>query len=62
MVKEKNTWLVAFTYVDPKTKFVLTESHLVYGTFRDAFEETLFNKDSFDIRITRYSPKDETSQ
>lgn len=60
MTELKGTWLVSHTYVDPDTKFLLTATDRIYGTFSDAWENSMFHKRSQDIRIQFYSPQDET--
>lgn len=53
-------WEVNYTYIDPETKFFLTETEMHEGSFTEAFESTLFNIDSQDIRI-RYRGKEAPS-
>lgn len=61
MIDLEGTWLVEDTHVDPSTGFLLTETSRVYGDLRDAFEGTLFHRNTQQVKISFYSPDDLTN-
>jgi len=51
------TWLVEDTYVDSETKFLITQTNRVYGKLHDAMDDTIFHKNTQQIKISFYSPE-----
>lgn len=45
-------WHVEDTHTDIPTGFLVTKVHRVYGDLRDAFEGTLFHRNTQQVRIT----------
>jgi len=55
------TWLIEDTYIEPATKFIVTQTDRIFGKLGDAIDNYIRHKNTQQFRITFYSADDVTS-